>query len=216
MTTNGAATTTTTQAAAGSETQNATQETPSYLSQKDLDTWGSQFAKKFNGELAGLRKLIEGMVGKGGTPAQTPQAGGQEQPAAAPSVGTKDPTQARKIDRELGKLEAELGDGVIDALGEDYPQLEPEQQLRLLRAAKAIQGRDVQAGDATRSGETPEKEARGETPGKTKQTPRAAAPQPRDSAPPRPANRREYDKLDKKARDLLSKDPNFDPNDLPL
>lgn len=181
-------------------------EEPKYLSRTDLDVWSSNFARKINGEMAALRRSIEGRKSE---PKTETQGAGAD---AAPAPVTLDDLRAY---RELGRLEASLGEEMIAALGEEYAEATPKEQAKILRLlSAAAKARDAQtAGGDSRSDET--SEARGETPRKPRQTTRAAPAPKRDSVP-RPTTRREYLAMKPDDRAALRKsDPDFDSSVLP-
>lgn len=195
---------------------------PAPLTKADLesiiDAKLSGLTSKYNGELASLRKALK-------TKDETsPSKASKDEPAAsaAPAPVTFDDLSAF---REIGRLEARLGDALIEALGEEYSSAAPKDQLRMLRQAERVH--KLQPPKAETAAVAPKSaddnppaapaanEVRGETPARTKQNVRGEPPAPRDGAVPRPTTRREYESLPKEKRALLMKDPSFDPLDLP-
>lgn len=185
----------------GAATGVTTGETPAAaktetVTKADFEAWTNSFASKINGELAAHRKRLEGakVEGKGETP---------------PAAATIDDVKAS---REVGKLEALLGDEVIAALGEDYQNATPREQARLLRVAASI-------AEKTRApaAETAGQSSRGETPVATPNA-RGIAPTPR-SPVQRPRTQLELSELRKKDPTALKEllhDPTFDPSKLPF
>ena len=167
-------------------------ETPAAITKADFDRWADAFASKINGEQAALRKRIEGS-----------KAGGETPPVPA----TIDDV---KLFREIGKMEAQLGDDLIADLGEEYTSATPAEQTRMLRLAAKLSARKPAA-------ETAGQSSRGETPVST-QNARGMAPVSR-SAIPRPRTQTEFAVLQKKdpqaARELIL-DNNFNLAALPF
>lgn len=170
--------------------------TAAVVTKADFEAWTSSFASKINGEQAALRKKLEGVRGDG--KGETPP----------PAAATLDDVRAS---REVGKLEALLGDELVAALGEDYQNATPREQARLLRVAASI-------AEKTRApaAETAGQSSRGETPVATPNA-RGMASQPR-SPIPRPRTQAEFVELkrkDPKAAHELIVDPTFNLAALP-
>lgn len=169
-----------------------TTEAPKPLTAADvealLEAKLSGYTSKINGELAGLRKAVKG---------ETPAASAQP-----PRAATIEDIAAS---RELGRLEAQLGEGVLAALGEDYTSLSIVEQARMLRAISKLP--KAETADASAS--------RGETPAINPKNPRGEAPRPRDGVP-RPQTKREYWALKPEQRKAVDADPMFDATTLPL
>lgn len=175
---------------------------PEFITRKDFEAW----TKKVNGELASFRKSKD--PAPTGSHAKPAEPDGHSNGTAQRDADIK---TELKLFREIGKLEAQLGDDLVAELegDEDYQALSSAQQLTVLRAA--LRGR----------GATPTTEARGETPAKTgarrPQSSRAEPPATRDSVP-RPRSQKEYldlKKSDPKAAGELMKRDDFDPGQLP-
>lgn len=153
----------------------------------------SSYTSKVNKEVESLRKLVKGE--KTAT-VETP---------APKSVTHEDLTAIR----ELGRLEAKIGDETIKALGEDYAALSPQEQARTLRMIANLPKPKTETVEA-------EGNVRGVTPpSNNPKNPRGEAPRPRDGVP-RPKTRLEYERMAKKDRDLLKQDLTFDPTQLPF
>lgn len=175
--------------AAGATPASTTGET--LVTRAELETWESRLAAKYNGELASLRKKLEG-----GKAVEAPKEG----VTSSPVLTLEDLQRSR----EVGRLEVELGPKVIAALGEEYSSAHPAEQARMLRVASLARAADM--------------EARGATPEKPQQSVRGVAPLPRDAVP-RPRTMTEFRDLrkrDLRAANELINDPTFDLEALPF
>lgn len=148
-----------------------------------IDARFASYTSKINGELAGLRR-------KGAATAE---------PAQAAALTVED----LRLSREIGRMETELGDEVVKALGEDYQSLAPSQQAVMLRAVQAVSAKRNSGGGAM--------------PGSTTPNARAAAAVPREAVV-RPRTQTEFAALRKSNpsafRELVN-DPTFDAAILP-
>jgi hypothetical protein len=208
---------TTTTAPVNGETPSGEEVRNETFTRADLDAALEKVTAKFNGELASLRKKLANQQPRSPSDMTKPEG---EDKARSTTVTMKDIA----VIRELGKLEAKLGEDVVDELRAENPEFEEltlQQQLIVLRAAAKVRGEKPKAEDDTSedesSGDEAETQSRGEKPVKKRQNPRAQPATPRDT-PLRPKTKREYLELRKKSPDAankLLKDETFDPNALP-
>jgi len=173
---------------------------PAFVTKADFEAWTSKFASTINGEMARHRKALSGETPKG----PEPKASTEGKEGAQPAGLTYEDLGAFK---EVGRLEAKIGDRRLAALmeDEDYAKASPREQLRTLRLLS--KGLEVDGG------ETPIEGSRGETPAATPKNPRLEAPRPRDGVP-RPKTKREYFAMKPEQRKVLRDDPTFDPTTL--
>jgi hypothetical protein len=169
-------------------------ETPKLLTNADVqdivDAKLATLTSKYNGEFAKLRQALKG---------ETP---------AAPEVSAKSVTHDDLAAvRELGRLEAQVGDEVIASLGEDYSSASVLEQARILRMVAKISRPKTETVEVVKS--------RGETPAINTRSPRGEAPRPRDGVP-RPTTKLEYQRMSAIERAELAKDFTFDPSTLPF
>lgn len=157
----------------------------------------STYTTRLNRDLADVRKIAKGERGHKGT-APSGDAPAEQPPAASLTL------EDLRASREVGRLEAQIGDEIITSLGDDYASMTPGEQARILRVLVAAKPQTAGEGDGSR----------GKTPARTLQTSRAEPPAPRDSVP-RPATRREFQAMTAPQRKTLIADPNFDPMTLP-
>lgn len=150
-----------------------------------------EYAKKINGEVAKVRYRA-----KSATP--------EHEAAPSPAVTMEDLTASR----EIGRLEAQLGDKLISALGDDYSELSPREQARMLRMLVRTRDSAETAPAAGSPGVTPL--------ARTAQTSRAEPSAPR-AGPAHPRTKAEYMQIAREDRarfQALRADPLFDPSDL--
>lgn len=162
------------------------------LTLAQLDAYFGEFRSKINGEVASLRRHV-----KGAEPAEPAQAA---TPATLEDI---------RLSREVGRLEAELGDGILSSLGEDYNSASVGEQMKMLRLAKNLSStlKPVETMGHT-------SQARGETPLHPISAQRGQVPIASSGVPRTKAEFIALKKKDPRAAHELYSNPSFDPTSL--